>query len=288
MHYALFLVTFLGIPLGILGFLTYKENQKGRLFPATFHNLPFWLVVGIHVLVAVIYTTPWDNYLVATRVWYYNPGLISGIVIGWVPLEEYTFFILQSILIGLWLAFLAKRIPEPRKFRASSRMRILSALIFLVFFLSGTMMLARGWKQGNYLALILAWAAPPIALQMFFGADILWQRRKLMLAVLISSTIYLSAADCLAIGSGTWTISPDQSLRFLIAGVLPLEEFIFFLMTATLLTFGMVLLQARESRERYVLWFRMNQLHVMNHTIVIWKKQIGRALRGAYADNREN
>lgn len=46
----------------------------------------------LHVVLAVVYTAPWDNYLVATGVWSYNPGLVTGVTLGWVPIEEYTFF----------------------------------------------------------------------------------------------------------------------------------------------------------------------------------------------------
>jgi hypothetical protein len=54
-------------------------------------------------------------------------------------------------------------------------------------------------------------------------------------------TLYLSLADAVAIGEGTWTIDPAQSLGLLLGGQLPLEEFVFFLLTTTLVTFGMVL-----------------------------------------------
>ena len=55
-------------------------------------------------------------------------------------------------------------------------------------------------------------------------------------------------ADFLAIGSGTWAISPGQSLNFLIGGVLPLEEVVFFLLTNTLITFGVVLVISEEGQ----------------------------------------
>ena len=61
-------------------------------------------------IIALLYTTPWDNYLVATGVWWYDPALVTGLTLGWVPIEEYTFFILQTLLAGLWLAFLARRL----------------------------------------------------------------------------------------------------------------------------------------------------------------------------------
>ena len=51
-------------------------------------------------LVAVLYTTIWDNYLVSNRIWWYDPNLVTGITLGWVPIEEYLFFILETFLVG--------------------------------------------------------------------------------------------------------------------------------------------------------------------------------------------
>jgi hypothetical protein len=51
----------------------------------------------------------------------------------------------------------------------------------------------------------------------------------------------------LAISAGTWTIDPAQSLGVLLAGKLPIEEFVFFLLTTTLVTFGLTLGIAEQS-----------------------------------------
>jgi len=87
-----------------------------------------------------------------------------------------------------------------------------------------------GWPPATYLAITLVWALPPIGLQLIFGADILWRHIRLVLLTIIPMTIYLSAADSLAITSGTWTIDPDQSTGIFL-GSLPIEEAIFFLLT---------------------------------------------------------
>jgi hypothetical protein len=50
---------------------------------------------------------------------------------------------------------------------------------------------------------------------------------------------------------------PEQSLHFLLGGILPVEEVLFFLLTNTLLTFGMTLLLSAESHER------VNDIHVI-------------------------
>jgi putative membrane protein len=69
--------------------------------------------------------------------------------------------------------------------------------------------------------------------------------------VLISVTVYLGFADSLAIGSGTWTIAGQKSLAQLNLGKLPVEELIFFLVTNTLIVFGMLLLMSEESAARW-------------------------------------
>jgi cobalamin synthase len=45
-----------------------------------------YLAILVHILLALVYTTPWDNYLVASGIWWYDPQLVTGITLGWVPL----------------------------------------------------------------------------------------------------------------------------------------------------------------------------------------------------------
>lgn len=257
MTYFGFLALFLLIPLAVLGVLNWLDHRRGITLPNELQGFPAWAVVLAHVLVAVIYTTPWDNYLVATAVWWYDPALVTGITIGWVPIEEYTFFVLQTFLAGLWLLYLSRRM----KFGAgpivhAQQIRTISTSILGLIWLATVGLLVNGWSPGTYLALILVWALPPIMLQTAFGADILWRHRKLVAATLLPPLIYLSIADALAINAGTWTISPTQSLNIYLAGQLPIEEFIFFLITNTLVVFGVILVLARESQLRVPLNMR--------------------------------
>ena len=256
MTYFGFLAIFLALPLGILALLTWRDIRQGRRLPDALNAFPFAFTLLAHVVLALVYTTPWDNYLVATGVWYYNPALVTGITLGWVPLEEYCFFILQTLLTGLWLLFLAKRLTPPATFRASSRLRLVATALVGTIWLASVGMLLADWSPGVYLGLILAWALPPIALQLFFGADILWHHRRLVGLTLVSAVLYLAAVDSLAIGSGTWTIDPAQSFNLFLGGTLPVEEFIFFLMTNTLIVFGVVLVQAQQSQARVRAWRR--------------------------------
>ena len=90
-----------------------------------------------------------------------------------------------------------------------------------------------------------------MALQLFFGGDILWRYRRLVGLTISTIAVYLSMVDALAINWTIWTIDPAQSLPVLLGGVLPIEEFTFFLITTTLLTFGVTLLLAEESHRRF-------------------------------------
>jgi lycopene cyclase domain-containing protein len=251
MTYFSFLAQFLVIPIILLAALTWHDLHRGPSLPPALRGRPAWTVLLGHIAVALIYTTPWDNYLVATGVWSYNPALVTGLTLGWVPIEEYTFFVLQPLLTSLWLFYLARRLPvdpHPPSYSRSAAWGLLAGLGLL--WLSLVWVLAIKWLPGTYLALILVWALPPVLLQIGFGADILWRHRRLILLTLLPVTLYLSLADALAINSGTWTIDPAQSLQIYLGGTLPLEEFVFFLMTNVLLVLGTVLVLARESQSR--------------------------------------
>lgn len=251
MTYFGFLLCFLGIPIFNLLILTWWDHRRGLKRISRLNHWPAALGILLHVLIAVLYTTPWDNYLVATKVWWYDPNLVTGLTLGWVPIEEYTFFVVQPILGGLWLWFLARRFPEPAiDEKLQTDLRRLLPLLLMFAWIAVVVILLAGWEPGTYLALELGWALPPIILQLVFGADILWRYRRIVFLSLAPLTLYLSAADALAINFGTWTISPSQSFNLLLGGILPVEEFIFFLLTNTMVTFGLVLLWAEESHER--------------------------------------
>lgn len=247
MTYFGFLAVFLAIPIVSFAVRVYRDRKRGIPIAQT---LPIW-AIGMHVIIAVVYTTPWDNYLVATGVWFYDPKLVTGILIGWVPIEEYTFFVLQPIMVGLWLAIWIRQLPLPKTDRPLSQtFRWSSFTALAVIWITGTWLLLSGWEPGTYLGLELAWALPPMLLQAGFGGDILRRHWRLVLLGIIVPTIYLSAADFLAIGWGTWTIDPAQSTGIMVGGVLPIEEVVFFLVTNALVTLGLILVWAPESRER--------------------------------------
>jgi lycopene cyclase domain-containing protein len=240
MTYLLFLLIFLAAPIIALGFFKRRDLTRRRL-----------IAVGAVAVIALAYTTPWDNHLVAERIWWYDPALVTGITFGWVPLEEYVFFVLQPILTGLWMFALADRLklPEP-PLENPARARHNAAIIAGLIWAGSILLLWSGWEPGRYLGLELSWAVFIIALQLAFAGGGILRRWRLIGLVIVSSTVYYALADSLAIASGTWTINPEFSLEAYIGGVLPLEELVFFFLTNTLIAFGVTLFTAPESRAR--------------------------------------
>ena len=254
MTYFNFLLLFVGAPIlliaGLLWF--YRRRTSDGQFVLSHVG---W-GIGLHVLVAVIYTTPWDNYLVATGVWSYNPTLVTGIVFGYVPLEEYTFFVVQTILCGLWWWLLAKMIEPPAQAARTESVLvpwkanlILAGIIACawVFFTQRFFFASDEW---NYLGIIFFWALPPIILQLIFGADLLWRYRTLVALSVFIPGIYLSLADIVALRATTWQISESQTLGLRFFGILPVEEVSFFFVTTILVCFGLTLMLSIEGRKR--------------------------------------
>jgi lycopene cyclase domain-containing protein len=254
MTYFGFLVIFLFIPIAIFLAVALWDRARGREIPRELRAWAPAAAIILHAVIALTYTTVWDNYLVATRVWWYDPALVTGLTIAYVPIEEYTFFVVQPLLAGLWLVFLMRRLRLPVTTWAptagGARLRMWSVAGAAVIWIGSVLLLVSGWLPGTYMGLELVWAVPPIALQLAFGADILWHYRRLVALTLVPLTLYLSTADAIAISGGIWTINPEKSVDLLLGGVLPVEEFLFFFLTNTLVTFGITLVMAQASHVR--------------------------------------
>jgi putative membrane protein len=251
MTYFCFLFRFLIVPILILLAITWWETRKGKSTLGFEGGRKVWIAILIHVFLAVVYTTPWDNYLVATGVWSYNPELVTGIVIGFVPIEEYIFFVLETILAGLWWWFLARRSPpHVHEFRPNKKLIRVSATALVCLWVVFTVIFFGNYEPLTYLSITLFWALPAILPQIIFGADILSHHRKLVALAILVPGVYLSVIDIFALSDTTWSISREQTTGMLFLSILPLEEIVFFVITNTLIVFGMTLLLSRESQSR--------------------------------------
>lgn len=198
-----------------------------------------WWPLGLLVAIAFAYTTPWDNYLVAREVWTYPLDRVIA-RIGYVPVEEYAFFVIQTVLTGLWYRLLSARwpsAPEP----TGMTPRVVGAAAFGALAALGVVL----WVQdghGLYMGLILAWACPVLAFMWGLGGHLIWSRRGLLLAAAGPPTLYLWVADRIAIGLGIWDITDATRTGWEIVG-LPVEEAVFFLVTNLLVAQGLIMLE---------------------------------------------
>lgn len=186
-------------------------------------------------LIALVWTTPWDNLLVYLGVWGYPEERVL-LRIGYVPLEEYLFFLLQPLLTGLWTWHLWRRLPQEPA--GPEGARGLGARVFLLLSILGGGLLL--WEEGTYLGLILVWFGPVLALQWGFGGDLLLGMRRPYLWGILIPTLYLWAADWFAIQNGIWEISKRYTLDLSPLG-LPLEEAVFFLVVNLAIVQGLLL-----------------------------------------------
>jgi lycopene cyclase domain-containing protein len=209
--------------------------------PASLDELGGWRARAALPLIAAIaltYTTAWDNYLVAREVWWYGPGRVVA-TIGFVPVEEYLFFILQPILTGLFLfQYLARRngpLPPAGAGSAWGGFLMFSGIT------GGGILLLAGEPEGLYMGLVLTWACPLLAGMWLYDGETLWAHRRTLFYAVGVPTVYLWGADAIAITAGIWTISSTYTLG-LAVGSLPVEEATFFLVTNLLVVKGILLL----------------------------------------------
>jgi lycopene cyclase domain-containing protein len=224
--YGHFLLVFLVLPILVLAVLLRRRLTR-RYSAAT----------AAMVTIAIVYTTPWDNLIVALGVWTYDPSRIWGILLGVVPLEEYVFYVLQSLLTAQVLLGLAPHLgPSRRAVAAAVRPKPFAAIAPLVAFSQAPV------PTGvfTYLLLEVGWALPVILLQWWVGHEILAARRRLLLAAVVLPSVYLTLADALAIREGVWILNPALTLGLAPLGI-PVEEALFFTLTNTMLVQGLLL-----------------------------------------------
>lgn len=189
-------------------------------------------------MIAFLWTTPWDNYLIQQGIWGYGEGRVLG-TLGYVPLEEYFFFVAQPLLTGFWLYRLIWKSKLIQPAAPSNRARYVGSFMMLILSLVGVALLQT--TTGLYLALILVWACPMLLVQWLYGGHHLWRLRKLCAVAIAVPTIYLWGADRIALELGIWHISEQFTTGANLFG-LPIEEALFFLVTNMLVVQGLVLM----------------------------------------------
>jgi lycopene cyclase domain-containing protein len=231
-----FHAVFLLPPLVVLGAAV--ARRRARFEPAEWRAR--WLGFAILAVVAVGYTTPWDNYLIDRGVWWYGEGTVVATI--WLaPVEEYLFMLLQPLVVVLWLALLASSSRRPSRaanVTVTRRQRLVGVVAGGVVLAVGAVCLR--WTPTYYLGAILAWSGPVLALQWGFGWPYLWATRRTVVLGVGIPTLYFWVADRVAIELGVWVISETYTTGLFLVG-LPIEEAAFFLVTNVFVVQGLVL-----------------------------------------------
>lgn len=228
-----FLAVFVALPLSLLAVVAVRQRRVIR---------PSWRVQvgGIALLVglALVYTTPWDSRLIVEGVWWYGEGRLTARFLQ-IPLGEYAFIVLQTVLVGLWT--FSRAGPVDATIGHSWRDRALGLAAGAGVGLAGALALA-GPQSFLYLGSILLWASPVLALQWAVGWRYLVATRRRVVVSLLPSVAYLAVVDRIAIAEGIWTLSPDHTTGLTVVG-LPVEELVFFFVTSLFVVQALVLLR---------------------------------------------
>lgn len=195
-----------------------------------------WEAIVAIVVVANLWTTPWDNLMVIEQVWTYDPGVVMG-TIWHIPLEEQLFFSLQTLLTGAFALFLSRKhvASSPRD---NPHVRVFALLVLAVAMTTAACLIEQ--RQAFYLTTMVVWFGLPLGIQFFYGADIIWRHRRVSIPAILIPTVYLCALDRMAMGAGVWNIEDATSVGLEVFG-LPIEEAIFFTLTNVLVVQGVLL-----------------------------------------------
>lgn len=193
-------------------------------------------------IIAFVWTTPWDNLIVKNRAWFYHRHCI-WFTVGYVPIEEYFFFVIQSLMTTLWCTLLTRwalpnlyLVPsEPKRHRLATPAVVVCMLCFVL-----GLKVAVPETHSYYFGMITWWASLPLALLLWGSIDFIRNmgvRAGLVPFALsvLAPTVYLWCSDVYALRRGTWHINEATSLNIFPIPDLPIEEMLFFLVTNLIL-----------------------------------------------------
>lgn len=207
----------------------------------------------ILVLAAVfIFTTPWDNLAVKWGIWGF-PREKYAFRIGYLPVEEYGFFLLQTLNIilavraGLYFVPAWQTGDETAPDRWTFACLGASLIPWLIVGAQLRWLRRKAGPRVNY-ALHLAWFLPVIYLQWILAPWLFWHHAALVAAVTAAFGIYYTLADLIAVRAGLWFFDESQITGVKLGRILPWEEMAFFFLTSLLVAQSYLLLLPGDLR----------------------------------------
>lgn len=192
-------------------------------------------------ILGVLYTTPWDNYIVYHKAWWYRKDAVIG-TIGYVPIEEYIFFIIQTIFTSLWTICCSRWKLNSLFLRSSKSLKLqLTKYAVVVLMIVAVLW---GWlnaipaTKSFYFCSVTWWSLLIVVMLWNFIASYIVQRYQQILISVVFPTVYLCYVDLIALQAGVWHINEDTSFEIFVVQNLPLEEVFFFFMTNFMVVMG--------------------------------------------------
>ncbi len=207
---------------------------------------------GLVLLAVMIFTSPWDNYAAKWGIWGF-PREKYSVRLGYLPVEEYAFFLLQSVNVMLAVRALLHYFPQWQTGQGVvfGRMTVIclaaSILPWVLVVFQLRWLRRRGGPCVNY-ALHLVWFLPVIYAQWVIAPFLFLGHGALLATVALAFGFYYTLADLVAVRYGTWYFDEKQITGVKLARVLPWEEVAFFFLTSLLVAQSYLLLLPSDLR----------------------------------------
>lgn len=207
---------------------------------------------GLVLLAVMVFTTPWDNLAAKWGIWGF-PREKYSLRVGYLPVEEYAFFILQSANVMLAVRALFLFYPDwltGQEVGVGKWTLICLAVSVIPWAFVALQLRWLRRKFGprvNY-AIHLAWFLPVIYLQWVLAPPLFLGHLGLLALVTAAFGIYYTLADLAAVRAGTWFFDEQQITGVKFARVLPWEEIAFFFLTSLLVAQSYLLLLPADLR----------------------------------------
>lgn len=189
---------------------------------------------------AFVYTTPWDNYIIFHGAWTYKPEKIVAVV-GYVPVEEYAFFIVQTLMTSLWSLACTRWSPACFNFNYGKKsyrlIRWMPITALALVTVLGYRLTVPG-RHTFYLGCILWWSCPVIMFLWYGVGNYFVKKSASAIIAVFVPTLYLCWVDRIALRDDVWHINEKTSLNWFPVENLPFEEALFFLITNVIVVLG--------------------------------------------------
>jgi lycopene cyclase domain-containing protein len=208
--------------------------------------------MGLVLLAVMIFTAPWDNLAAKWGIWGF-PREKYSLRLGYLPIEEYAFFLLQSVNVMLAIRALFIFFPDWQlgQETAVSKWTLIclaGSLIPWTFVAIQLRWLRRKCGPRVNYAVHLAWFLPVIYAQWVIAPPLFFGHAGLLALITGAFGIYYTLADLVAVRAGTWFFDEKQITGVKLGGVLPWEEIAFFFLTSLLVAQSYLLLLPEDLR----------------------------------------